>query len=264
MKHTQSVSDLKAMAREYMLGKYGTAIVLAITLNAISIFIGIACEFTIDTNTIFGIVVFYIVQFLLSLVTCIFSVGVYRFYLNICQNRPFNISDLFYGFSHHPDKAILIELILSLIGFGCLLPFIGFLAAYILLKRTILIVLFTVALVLGILVFFYFSLTYSFAIALLADNKDHLSVTELLRESCRLMTGNKFRYFYMMVSFLGWMFLGLLTCGIAYLWINSYINCTSALFYLDISGRYPFGRQETADEPSPENHEDFPDYSNLY
>lgn len=50
MKHTQSVSDLKAMAREYMLGKYGTAIVLAITLNAISIFIGIACEFTIDTE----------------------------------------------------------------------------------------------------------------------------------------------------------------------------------------------------------------------
>lgn len=265
MKQIHSVAELKAMARENMLGKYGTAIALAFVMEGIAFVIALACEFMIDTRTVFGIIVMYVIQFILTLVMYIFSVGTSRFYLNICQSRPFNISDLFYGFRHNPDKAILTGLAVFLLGLVCFLPFIGCIIAYIFLKSKGLILAVTLTLILGIVAFVYFMLTYSFALVLIADGRSDLSVIGLLQESRRLMTGNRLRYFYMMVSFLGWLLLGLLTCGIAYLWITPYVNCTSTLFYLDVSGGLPFDRPDVVDVTAKDmQNTDYPDSDYRY
>lgn len=240
MKQTHSVAELKAMARENMLGKYGTAIALSIIMEAISFAVSLACEFMIDTNTIFGRIVLYIIQFILLLVMYIFSVGTCRFYMNICRNRQFRISDLFYGFQHNPDKAIVTGFLILLISAACFIPFIGCAAACLILDQALLILAAAFALILGITAYFYFTITYGFSFVLLADDRNDLTVIGLLRESRRLMAGNRLRYFYMAVSFLGWLLLGLFTCGIAYLWIMPYISCASTLFYLDIIGILPF------------------------
>jgi uncharacterized membrane protein len=58
-----------------------------------------------------------------------------------------------------------------------------------------------------------------------------LSVTEAITESRRLMDGNKWRAFFLGLSFLGWWILGILTCGILFLWIAPYQGITFGAFY---------------------------------
>lgn len=49
--------------------------------------------------------------------------------------------------------------------------------------------------------------------------------------SMAMMEGHKFDYFYLMLTFIGWLFLGILTLGIGLLWVNPYIATASAHFY---------------------------------
>ena len=59
---------------------------------------------------------------------------------------------------------------------------------------------------------------------------------ELLRESRILMKGNKGRYFYMELSFLGIALLGTLSCFIGLLWVIPYAEMTALEFYRKIVG----------------------------
>lgn len=45
------------------------------------------------------------------------------------------------------------------------------------------------------------------------------------------MNGHKGKYFLLMLSFIGWMIVGTLTFGIAYLWITPYYTASLASFY---------------------------------
>ena len=63
-----------------------------------------------------------------------------------------------------------------------------------------------------------------------------------MRESKRLMRGNKWRLFCLQLSFLGWLLLGCLTLGIGLLWVYPYQSAAEAAFYLEITGRRPSPR----------------------
>ena len=65
-----------------------------------------------------------------------------------------------------------------------------------------------------------------------------LRVMDALRESNRLMRGNKWRLFCLEISFFGWMLLGSLTV-IGSLWVNPYMDAARAAFYMDVTGRGP-------------------------
>lgn len=239
MKQTHSIAELKALARECMLGKYGTAIALTLLIQAISAGISLILEFAIDSYTVYGLIILNIINLIITFVMYIFSVGMCRFFLNAAKEQPIQVSDLFYGFSHHPDKAILIGLFLFLCAIVCCIPFIGFMVAYVMTKSMAFMVASTLSFLLALAAVFYISFTYNLSLYLLADGLHECSVRQLLEKSRELMTGNRFRYFYMMVSFLGWFLLGMISCGIAYLWILPYMNCTAALFYLDLTGTLP-------------------------
>jgi uncharacterized membrane protein len=51
------------------------------------------------------------------------------------------------------------------------------------------------------------------------------------------MKGNKWRYFLLALSFLGWILLGILSLGIGFFWIIPYIETTTAAFYYDIKAQ---------------------------
>ena len=54
---------------------------------------------------------------------------------------------------------------------------------------------------------------YSQAFYVLADNPD-MSVSRCIKESCRIMAGNKGRYFYLQLTFIGWYILANIPSGI--------------------------------------------------
>ena len=77
------------------------------------------------------------------------------------------------------------------------------------------------------------SIAYSQAMYILSE-KPGMSARECLRESERLMNGNKMRYFLFQLSFIGWWILCTITCGIALIWFIPYYNACCATFYIDI------------------------------
>ena len=50
-----------------------------------------------------------------------------------------------------------------------------------------------------------------------------------------MMRGNKMRFFYLNISFLGLILLSLITCFIGMIWVLPYISSTMAAFYQDLN-----------------------------
>lgn len=82
--------------------------------------------------------------------------------------------------------------------------------------------------------FFILSMAYAMVPFLLHDHPE-LSTTDALKASRELMRGHKWDLFVLHLSFIGWALLGIITCGIAFFWINPYIYTAVAHFYEDIT-----------------------------
>lgn len=80
------------------------------------------------------------------------------------------------------------------------------------------------------------ALSYSMSYFVAIDNKD-LTASECIEESQRIMNGHKWQYFCLIMSYLGWLILSVLTLGILFLWVAPRIMEASYLFYLDITGK---------------------------
>ncbi len=78
---------------------------------------------------------------------------------------------------------------------------------------------------------------YSYAMTpyILLDRPE-LSATEAIKESEKMMDGHKMDLFILELSFLGWIFLSMLTCGILVLYVEPYMEATRAAFYLELKG----------------------------
>lgn len=76
---------------------------------------------------------------------------------------------------------------------------------------------------------------YAMVPYLMAEFPD-LGVMDAMRESKRLMQGNKWRLFCLEISFFGWMLLGVITI-IGSLWVAPYMKAASAAFYMEVTGR---------------------------
>lgn len=63
---------------------------------------------------------------------------------------------------------------------------------------------------------------------------DGYSLTTYINKSRQLMVGNKWRYFVLQLSFIGWWILGFITLGIGFIWIYPYYKLTMANFYRDL------------------------------
>ena len=87
----------------------------------------------------------------------------------------------------------------------------------------------------GMLVYTLITLPFAMTMFLLADTE--CTAIEALKESSRLMKGNKGRYFYLhYLSFLGILCISLLSFGVALLWVQPYMNVTLANFYRELRG----------------------------
>lgn len=90
---------------------------------------------------------------------------------------------------------------------------------------------------------FWKLLQYSLFYFILADN-DNVGVIDALRISRRMTKGYKWKLFLLELSFIGWILLSVLTCGILYLWILPYYNMamTNAFMFLKRTDEERFGR----------------------
>lgn len=85
----------------------------------------------------------------------------------------------------------------------------------------------------GIILGFAWSQTFF----ILADDKK-ISVFEAMRQSYIMMKGHKFDYWVLVLSFLGWMLVTVLTFGLGFILLVPYMQLTFTEFYLDVKAHY--------------------------
>lgn len=65
-----------------------------------------------------------------------------------------------------------------------------------------------------------------------------LSANQAIGLSIKMMKGRKFDLFWLILSFLGWMILGVLSLGIGLFWFMPYFQTSLASFYQDVKNDY--------------------------
>lgn len=230
----KSSAELKALAKEHMFGKYGTAIGASVLVSMITGFATLFFTMFLDVSSVIGVILNYLISFAISVLSGLFTSGTSYLYLKISCGRPVTVSDVFYGFRLFPNKALLIQLYRSAWIYLGILPMTIF---SFLMNRNpqsaVLTLFYSLSFILYGVVWVMISLIYAQVFFLLHDFPNY-SVKELLSMSRKLMKGNKGRFFYMMAGFIPLMFLGTLSCGIAYLWLMPYINTSCSEFFLDL------------------------------
>ncbi|MBZ9608758.1 DUF975 family protein [Clostridium estertheticum] len=129
--------------------------------------------------------------------------GVSMFFLKLIRKTNAKIEDVFMGFKYF-GKTFLLNLLMG-----------------------IFILLWTLLLIIpGIIA----SFSYSMAYYILIDNPE-LTSLEAINRSKEMMNGYKGKLFCLYLSFAGWFILCLVTLGIGFIWLEPYIQTSTAVFY---------------------------------
>jgi len=247
------------MARHQLKGKYGMAVALCFLYFAINLVISIL-DSTVGQGSSIGSMV---LSMLITVVTIALMAGSYYFCLNIARDRDYNITDLFVMFNPSGGLRGLSALIVGNImcGIITLAPFIPFavcLYYYIAVGNILFLAPVPFLLIIGIVLSTYFALTYYFLPLVILDHCNETIPAFALMKACAgIVKGQKLRLFYMLVSFIGWIFVGIFTFGIGFLWIMPYIQTSVCVFYDDITAQ-PLSQQEAHHTPQMQDTEDNP------
>ena len=164
---------------------------------------------------------------------CTVLLGRHRYFIGLIagEKPPFDTL-----FSRFPIflKALGLNLFTGLLVLAWSLPTIVLLVLAVVLPRAsgLMVLLSLAALVLPIQA----SLRYSQATYLMAQYPEK-GIRESIEDSKALMQGQKWRYFVLGLSFMGWILLCVLTLFIGFLWLDPYMHATFSAFYLERTGQ---------------------------
>ena len=181
-------AQLKANAKAQIKGKIGILFVITLVIALVSaVATGILALIPV-VGPIAAVII----------ITPAFSLSLMRIYLSVIDGKQPEVRDAFSGFD-------------------------DFWSAF---KVTFLVGLFTylwslLLVIPGIIK----SISYSMSMYILAENKGK-SARECINESKQMTNGHKAELFVLALSFIGWMLLGTITFGIAYIWIIPYMQAT--------------------------------------
>ena len=236
MERHATSAELKARAKGQLLGKYGTVIPAVLAVEIIMLSISGVISFPLNPQTIPGAIGSFIVECLMQLLGGIFIAGQTYLYLNISCGGNIRVSDVFYGFTHHPDRAILIQLLQLLLMLAAYVPLFVVLGLWMVIDSIYMLIPVAVTFCFGLIVSVIISLMYSQSYFVMLDFPDFTAL-QCLRFSRRIMKGSKARRFYLDMSFIPLYLLGLLTCCIGLLFVIPYVNTTSSNFYLELMSK---------------------------
>ena len=232
----RSCKELKRIARENLGGQYRISMGAILALGIIPL--AAELPFSMLQNSVQPIgqtIIFYIADFLISLITFLLSAGVIYFHLHIARRQKPALGMVFYAFKNHPDRFLAGILLTLLMVLAAVPAGLGILLYYITEKSVLAIVRLVILAALSVLLIAFVQLQYALTVYLMLDHAES-GVIEALRTSRKMMKGNRKRLLYQFFSFLGLHVLSVLSMGIGYLWVLPYQFQTTANLYLDITG----------------------------
>ena len=197
---------LKENAKASLKGKYGDAILLMIIYGLIMGAVSGICGGILGATGIAENTAESISSVITIVVECLFILGVNSYILKLSRNEEVEWKELF-SKTNLFLPALLITLLVSIFVtlWSLLLIIPGIIAA----------------------------LSYSQVFFVKLDNPE-MQTMDVLKKSKELMNGHKMDYFVLLLSFIGWLILGLFTLGILYLWLIPYMSVTEANFYNEL------------------------------
>ena len=186
MERHATSAELKARAKGQLLGKYGTVIPAVLAVEIIMLSISGVISFPLNPQTIPGAIGSFIVECLMQLLGGIFIAGQTYLYLNISCGGNIRVSDVFYGFTHHPDRAILIQLLQLLLMLAAYVPLFVVLGLWMVIDSIYMLIPVAVTFCFGLIVSVIISLMYSQSYFVMLDIPDFTAL-QSLRYSRRIM-----------------------------------------------------------------------------
>ena len=238
--------ELKKRARQKLVGRYGITAGTLLLCNLIITILFEPIQSMIPGNlsslrrasSLFSIAAYLVCSIIIVFLGNILLSGYRYLHMNIARERSCSVSNLFYGFNHQPDKVILLILRVLLINLLYMLPclFISYVVGslFYTLLGTSIEIFFITAVIIAAIVLIPVNLRYVLIFNLWADYPD-LTAKEMTLKSREMMRGNRTRYFLLILSFIGWYLLALLSLGIGLIWIQPYVMMTCTQFYLDLN-----------------------------
>ena len=231
----RSSKELKALAREALLGQYGSLIGAMFLLGIFSVILeSVPVTITRNREDTTSLIIQFVITLIISVLVYLLQIGMTVIILHMTRRQTYGLSDLFYTFRAHPDRFIIVSVIQ--IGISMILQIPAYIFLLLYPGDTIKhILLYLLLLLAGSIVSFIVLLGFTLADLLLIDN-ENLGAIDAIRQSWAMMHGNKGRFFYLQISFFGLALLCILTLGIGMLWLYPYMMTTEAFFYLDLTG----------------------------
>ncbi len=226
--------DFRTIARNGLRGKWSLAVIVGLVASILGAIGDNGPEFKINidssnvnfsfnfagqdvfsTNGIWfasGIGAFIVVAIFMAVIYFVLGsftgVGYARFNLNMVDGQPAEFENLFKYFAYWKTTAVTRVL------------------------RTIYVLLWSLLFIIpGIIA----SYNYMMTDYILADNPE-LDSSRALEISKEMMYGNRFRFFCLQLSFIGWDILATIPFGIGHLWLTPYKQASFAAFYREVSG----------------------------
>ena len=231
-----TIKELKSNAKEQLLGQYGilggATVVISLFMIALSMVISVV---TPEGDA--GRAVSAIGQLVIIFVEAIFLYGFSGMIIRTICNMPSLMSDLFDGFKDgHLIPVIHCELKLFLYTFFCFLPAGTALGLAFIFKDNMISAIAVGVAIVGIFVYVYVSLIYSFRYFCMLDFPGRRG-KDYMRLSKEIIKGNEMKLLLIKLSFIPWDILILLSLGIASIWIKPYKRATEGNFYLYLMSR---------------------------
>ncbi|NLG05215.1 MAG: DUF975 family protein [Clostridia bacterium] len=274
MNVNKNFKELKELSKEQLLGNYGVlagasflvlTIFYALFLLIYFVTIGasIASPFSISTDTNLGSlsisILFFVLYLIVNAIMSVMITGVLRMTLEISRGNAVKIKDMFFCFSHHPDKVLIIFFLSFFLSFIFSLPSMVLQYYYTWttpsanILTSDIAILYLVLYVAGLIAQIIVSLNLAFSYFVYLDHPEFAPI-ECLKESCHLMTGHKIRFLLFELSFIGWFFLLFLSCGMAVFWFLPYFYISAANFYRDVINDHATKIDITIDDHTPGDH----------
>ena len=233
MNQHKTSAELKALAKESLMGNYKIAVFVTLLYILMTYIITEISTIFLLVPTIFGTILYYLSSLLISVFTGLFAYGFQLVFLKISCNVSANPGDFYYGFSHKTKEIFKVQLFRSIISFAAFIPYYVFNAIITEEQLVNYIGIYALLFGLGLLGEFMVLLLYNQSFFVMMDFPNY-DAKKALAFSRELMKENKGRFIYLLVSFIPICLLGTVTCFVGYLWIIPYIQTTFAHFYLDL------------------------------
>ncbi|MBQ6441421.1 MAG: DUF975 family protein [Lachnospiraceae bacterium] len=241
--------EIKRIARAQLSGQYRLPVLAELLVALLPALVLLPFSYLLtNTASLVQNIIYDLAYLIVLILTAVLGAGRMYLQLNLARRKPFALSDLLRCFKVRPDTYILAFLLYVVyalpylaarIGFGILSiyvpafqgapwPLISFLIKLLLLIATIAIL-----------------LRYAMVFPLLLDQPDQ-KIRAAFQESRRLMDGQCKRFLLLLLSFLGYALLGLMSLGVGFLWINPYLVQSVIVFYQDLTGELSSAENESS------------------